>query len=76
VTIGFEVTGEGDKETLERAKPLIRDGLIGLLSSKGIAQLADIAYRDTLRSEIRQKIEGEVHPLEVARVFFTGYVLQ
>jgi flagellar FliL protein len=76
VTIGFEVTGEGNPEVIERRKPLIRDGLIGLLSSKGILQLADIGYRDTLRAEIRQKIESELQPFEVPRVFFTGYVLQ
>ena len=76
VTIGFEVTGEGNPEVVERRKHLIRDGLIGLLSSKGIVQLADIGYRDTLRAEIRQKIEDELRPFEVPRVFFTGYVLQ
>ncbi|MFH1010061.1 MAG: flagellar basal body-associated FliL family protein [bacterium] len=74
-TIGFEVTGE-EPNVVEQRKPLIRDRLIGLLSSKTITQLADITYRDTLRAEIRTKIEEELHPLSVPRVFFTGYVLQ
>jgi flagellar basal body-associated protein FliL len=75
VTIGFEVEGE-ERNVIENRKPLIRDDLIGLLSSKTITQLADITYRDTLRSEIRTKIEEELNPLSVARVVFTGYVLQ
>jgi flagellar FliL protein len=75
VTIGFEVEGE-ERNIIENRKPLIRDDLIGLLSSKTITQLADITYRDTLRAEIRSKIEEELSPLPVARVVFTGYVLQ
>lgn len=74
-TIGFEVSGE-EPSLVEHRKPLIRDGLIELLSSKTITQLADITYRDTLRAEIRKQIEEELQPLSVSRVFFTGYVLQ
>lgn len=76
VTIGFEVVGEEELHAIEQRKPLIRDGVIGLLSAKRISELADIAYRDTLREEIRLKIEQELEPLAVPRVFFTGYVLQ
>ena len=75
IKIGFEVIAE-DLLDVEQRKPLIRDGLIGLLSAKRISELADIAYRDTLREEIRQKIEHELKPLEITRVFFMGFVLQ
>jgi flagellar FliL protein len=76
ITIGFEVVGDEGLQATEQRKPLVRDGIIGLLSAKRISELADIAYRDSLREEIRQKIEEELEPLEVPRVFFTGFVLQ
>jgi flagellar FliL protein len=76
ITIGCEVVGDEGLHVTEQRKPLIRDGIIGLLSAKRISELADIAYRDTLREEIRQKIEEELEPFKVPRVFFTGFVLQ
>ncbi len=87
VTMGFEVImaekqdekgGHGGEEGswIDTRKPLIQDALIGLLSSKSITDLASISYRDTLREEVRARIEKEIKPNEVIRVFFTGYVLQ
>jgi flagellar FliL protein len=76
ITIGFEVLGDEGLHETEQLKPLVRDGIIGLLSAKRMSELADIAFRDSLREEIRQKIQHELEPLEVPRVFFTGFVLQ
>lgn len=88
-TIGFEITMAGKDEKkdsdgghggegswIDSRKPLVRDALIDLLSAKSIVQLADITYRDTLRKEIHHRIASELRPHKVARVFFTGYVLQ
>lgn len=88
VTLGFEAvaaeTHEGEKgghggeegSWIDAHRPLIQDALIGLLSSKSISDLASISYRDTLREEVRARIEEEIEPNKVTRVFFTGYVLQ
>jgi len=89
VTMGFEVVqaekheekeegghGAAEGSWIDNYKPLIQDALIGLLSSKNITDLASISYRDTLREEVRARIEQEIKPNEVTRVFFTGYVLQ
>lgn len=76
ITIGFEVLGDEGLHETELRKPLVRDGIIGLLSAKRMTELADIAYRDSLREEIRLKIQHELEPVKIPRVFFTGFVLQ
>ena len=67
-------------ETLERfgvLGPAARDAVLGVLSRRTVAELSDIARRDSLKEEIRTVLNGilgEDGPL--TRVYFTQYVLQ
>jgi flagellar basal body-associated protein FliL len=63
-------------KTIEKSKPLIRDALITVLSAKHLDQLANVAYRDTLRLELKEAVNRQLHGLTVDNVVFSGYVLQ
>lgn len=76
VTVGLQVRGlEADKK-IEKKKPLIRDALISLLSSKPFGELARIGYRDSLKVEIRAAANHQLRDSTVTGIVFTGYVLQ
>ena len=67
-------------ETLDRLGvlgPAARDAILGVLSRQSVADLSDIARRDSLKEEVRTVLNGilgEDGP--VTRVYFTQYVLQ
>jgi flagellar FliL protein len=78
VTLGLQLAGGGEEseKLVEKNKPLIRDALISLLSSKHLDQLASIAYRDTLKLEIKEAVSKQLKDTEIENVVFSGYVLQ
>jgi flagellar protein FliL len=76
VTLGLQLAGAEAEKALEKNKPLVRDALISLLSSKHLEQLASISYRDTLKTEIKEAIQKQMHDTEIENVVFSGYVLQ
>lgn len=62
--------GMGNKE------PVIRDILIAILTSKNIEQLSSAEGKEALRVEIMEKINHEVAPDTVYKVYLVDYVLQ
>ncbi|RPH92612.1 hypothetical protein EHM69_12415, partial [candidate division KSB1 bacterium] len=61
VTMGLQTEVPEADKTIEKAQPIIRDAVISLLSSKLMDQLADIQYRDSLKLEIRNVINKQLH---------------
>jgi flagellar FliL protein len=76
VTVGFQTSALEADKLFEKNKPLIRDALISLLSSKELDKLADIGYRDSLKAEIKDAVNRQVRDSLVAQVVFSSYVLQ
>jgi flagellar FliL protein len=76
VTVGFQTSAPEADKLFEKNKPLIRDGLISLLSSKELDKLADIGYRDSLKAEIRDNVNRQMRDSLVSQVVFSTYVLQ
>jgi flagellar basal body-associated protein FliL len=76
VTLGLQVGAPDAAKTIDKSKPLIRDALITVLSAKHLDQLANVAYRDTLRAEIKDAVNRQLHGLTVDNIVFSGYVLQ
>ncbi len=62
--------GMGNKE------PILRDILIAILTSKNIEQLSSAEGKEALRAEIMEKINHEVAPDTVYKVYLVDYVLQ
>jgi flagellar protein FliL len=76
VTLGVQMTAPEAEKIIEKNKPLIRDALISLLSSKHLDQLANVAYRDSLKLEIKEAINKQMKSNPIDNVVFSGYVLQ
>lgn len=76
VTVGFQTSVPEADKLFEKNKPLIRDALIGLLSSKELDKLADIGYRDSLKTEIKDNVNRQMRDSVVSQVVFSSYVLQ
>jgi flagellar basal body-associated protein FliL len=76
VTLGLQTGAPEAEKTIDKSKPMIRDALITVLSAKHLDQLANIAYRDTLRAEIKDAVNRQLHGLTVDNIVFSGYVLQ
>ena len=77
VKVGAEAEEAATLERLTVLGPAATDAVIGLLARRSVAELADIARRDSLKEEVRvafNELLGEDGP--VTRVYFTQYVLQ
>jgi len=75
-TLGLQVSAPEADKTIEKYKPLIRDALISLLSSKHMDELSRISYRDTLREQIKDAANRQLRGVSVENVVFSSYVLQ
>lgn len=76
VTLGFQTSVPEAEKLFEKNKPIIRDALISLLSSKELEKLADISYRDSLKFEIKEGVNRQLRDSVVSQVVFSSYVLQ
>jgi len=74
--VGFSLKNPKHTEAITAQMPIIRDAAITLLASKSLDQLASIAYRDTLRSELVATVNGLVKDQPVTGVVFSTYILQ
>ncbi|MBK6766410.1 MAG: flagellar basal body-associated FliL family protein [bacterium] len=74
--VGFSLKDPKMEAGISEKMPLIRDAAISLLSSKSLDQLASLAYRDTLRSELQASVNGIMAKQVVKGVVFSTYVLQ
>lgn len=75
-TLGLQVSSPEADKTIEKYKPLIRDALISLLSSKHMDELSRISYRDTLREQIKDAANRQLREVTIDNVVFSSYVLQ
>jgi len=64
------------KEFQEERKAQIYDILNGYLASQSLEYLADITKRDSLKIELKQRLNKTIRGKKVKDVFFSKYVLQ
>lgn len=76
VTLGLQTAAPEAEKIIEKYKPLIRDAMISLLSSKHLDELSRISYRDTLRTEIKDAANRQLRGLSIENIVFSSYVLQ
>jgi flagellar protein FliL len=76
VTVGLQMNVPEADKLVEKNKPVIRDALISLLAAKHLDQLANVAYRDSLKLEIKDAINKQLKNNPIDNVVFSGYVLQ
>ncbi|RKX29865.1 MAG: hypothetical protein DRP47_00570 [Candidatus Zixiibacteriota bacterium] len=76
VSFSFELESSEAQSTFEGRKPIIRDALITILSSKTVAQLTDPKQKEIVRYQIKKRISKLLKTDELAGVYYTDFVLQ
>ncbi|MDF1611253.1 MAG: flagellar basal body-associated FliL family protein [Stygiobacter sp.] len=75
-SLGFDVASKENEEELKAKDVLLKDAIISVMSSKSLPQLANMAYRDTLRMEITGKIQQLMPKVKINTIYFSKYILQ
>lgn len=76
VSLGFDVPSEENKKELEAKDVLLKDEVLSVISSKGLAELSNMAYRDTLRAEITERLKTVMPTVKINKIYFSKYILQ
>lgn len=74
VNMEFEVSGSDVQNEIDELKPKIRDIVIIILSSKTYAQVSAKEGKDSLREEIRDKVNLFLTKGRIERVYFTEFI--
>ena len=74
VNMEIEVNNDEVQEEIEKLKPKIRDVIIIILSSKSYAQVSTKEGKDSLRDEIRDKVNLFLTKGRIQRVYFTEFI--
>ncbi len=75
-TVGFDLGSEEQKTDLKNKEVLVKDIIISTLSSKTLPQLNDSGYKDTLKTEISQKVMQHIPDLKLNNIYFSKYIIQ
>jgi len=75
-TISLELSGKELTEELEAKKPVIRDKILRLLSSKSIEEVSTLKGKDQLSEQILQQLNPMLKDGSINGVYFTDFVIQ
>jgi flagellar protein FliL len=75
-SLGFDVVSEQNLQELKAKDVLLKDVVVSVMSSKALEKLANIAYRDTLRLEITQRVNKLMPSVKINTIYFSKYILQ
>ncbi|MFA7418961.1 MAG: flagellar basal body-associated FliL family protein [Melioribacteraceae bacterium] len=76
VSLGFDVPTEENKKELEAKDVLLKDAVLSVMSSKDLTQLSNMAYRDTLRTEITSRLHKTMPEVKINTIYFSKYIIQ
>jgi flagellar protein FliL len=75
-SLGFDVSSEKDNQELKSKEVVLKDVVISIMSSKELTQLGNIAFRDTLRTEIIKRLSQLMPAVKINTIYFSKYILQ
>ncbi len=75
VEVSLELNDKKAEESIKEFKPIIRDSILMILSSKTVADL-DIQNRDNLKQEIKTDLNKKLGKGYVKSVYFTNFIMQ
>lgn len=76
VEMNLELEGEELAVELEKKKPVLRDVIIRILSSKSLEEVSTIKGKETLKEEIVTDLNQRVKDGKIKNVYFTDFVVQ
>jgi flagellar FliL protein len=75
-SLGLAVESEESKKALEEKQVVVKDAILGVLSSKNVTQLSSTTYRDTLKIEIIKKLSAQMPGSKVRNIYFSKFIIQ
>lgn len=75
-TVGFEVPTAEIKAELEQKEVQVRDILNTILASKGLDELTVPQFKESLRKEITDRVNGTLRSGKVRNVYFSKFIIQ
>jgi len=75
-TIDLEIDTPETQPELDKMKPLIRDMIIRILSSKTVPEISTAKGKDKLKDEIKKNLNSKMATGEIRNVYFTAFVIQ
>lgn len=76
VSMSIEAADDAAAAALTARDPEVRDATLRLLGSKTVEQLANVAVRDSLKTEIQALLNDVLGRKAVRRVYFPQFVIQ
>jgi flagellar protein FliL len=76
VEMNFEMEGKELSPELEEKKPLFRDIIIGILSSKSIEDISTSKGKEKIKTEIIDKINPRLKDNKIIKIYFTDFVVK
>jgi len=75
-TINLEIDSPETQPELDKMKPLIRDIIIRILSSKTVPEISTAKGKEKLKEEIKKNLNAKLATGEIRNVYFTAFVIQ
>ena len=75
-TINLEIDSPETQPELDKMKPLIRDIIIRILSSKTVPEISTAKGKEKLKEEIKKNLNARLATGEIRNVYFTAFVIQ
>jgi len=75
-TINLEIDSPETQPELDKMKPLMRDIIIRILSSKTVPEISTAKGKEKLKEEIKKNLNAKLATGEIRNVYFTAFVIQ
>lgn len=75
-SIGLDCEKEDTKKNLENKQIVVKDIIISVLSSKTVDQLSQMTYRDSVKSEITDRLKSKIPEAKIKNVYFSKFIIQ
>ncbi len=76
VSVGFDLAKEEDKNELKNKEIMVKDAIISTLSSKTLAQLSNVSYKDSIKTQINSRVSQLIPDIKLNAVYLSKYIIQ
>ncbi|NWF90381.1 MAG: flagellar basal body-associated FliL family protein [Ignavibacteriaceae bacterium] len=75
-SLGLAVDKEDSKKELEQKQVIVKDVILSVLSARTIDQLNQSTYRDSLKTDIINRLAAHVPNIKISNVYFSKFIIQ
>jgi flagellar FliL protein len=76
VSLALQLKSDEEVKKMGEREALVKDIIVTSLSSKSIENLTAMGYKDSLKVELKTKLNAKLHGLNIKDIYFTKYIIQ